>query len=285
MDIRINGKTADITLETEKTVGEVLSGIQNWLEESELFVSALELDGKTYGAGAIDGVFSLGVEGISVMEIRTSGWAELLLEALVTLRNDLEFYEQLPQGEQQECRKRWEHSVPALFLAKNAPDIHNAALKTLDTVFSAAGTIGLIAERIRELEKPREEMAALKPLVDEIAKRLEDLPLDVQTGKDAQAAETITLFSGLTEKIFRLLVLFKHFGTNLENIEVSSMDGTEKLSLKVYIEEFSAALKEFIAAYENSDTVLAGDLAEYELAPRLRFLASALYGINAEEGK
>ena len=45
-----------------------------------------------------------------------------------------------------------------------------------------------------------------------------------------------------------------------------------------YIMEFSAALRELLAAYEQHDTVLVGDLAEYEMAPRLRGLHAALLG-------
>ena len=43
-----------------------------------------------------------------------------------------------------------------------------------------------------------------------------------------------------------------------------------------YLTEFGAALKELLAAYEQRDAVLVGDLAEYELAPRLRDLYAAM---------
>ena len=142
--------------------------------------------------------------------------------------------------------------------------------------------LALVTERIREIGDPLREMAVQKPLAEEIAVRLEDLPLDMQTGKDHRAAETITLFSSLVEKIFRLIFLFKHFGADIQSIKVSSMDNTETVNLKDYIGEFSAALKELISAYENKDTILVGDLAEYELAPRLRCLTSVLCGIKPE---
>ena len=104
----------------------------------------------------------------------------------------------------------------------------------------------------------------------------------MQTGKDGRAAETMTLFSALTEKLFRLVFLFARRGTTIEGIEVASMDGTGMVSLKTYIEEFSAALRELIAAWENSDTVLVGDLAEYELSPRLSVFAAALENIPGD---
>jgi hypothetical protein len=55
------------------------------------------------------------------------------------------------------------------------------------------------------------------------------------------------------------------------------------LNLKDYIDEFSTALKELASAYENNDTVLVGDLAEYELSPRLLCLAGVLGSINLSD--
>lgn len=284
MNIRIDGKPADITLESEKTVGEVLAGIQDWLETSGLVISGLELDGASRGSAALDGAFTQPLEGISSINVITSTWGELMMEALAGLKGDLEFYGGLSPEEQEACRRRWNDSVQALFLQNNAPELHEAVRKTLEGNFPASGALALAGERIRELENPHGEAAAVRPLAEEVAARLADLPLDMQTGKDSRAAETISLFSTLTEKLFRLVFLFGRRGVKIESIEVSSMEGngTGTVSLKSYIEEFSAALREFIAAWENSDTVLVGDLAEYELSPRLPVLAAALEGIPEE---
>jgi hypothetical protein len=46
------------------------------------------------------------------------------------------------------------------------------------------------------------------------------------------------------------------------------------------VEEFNSTLKELFSAYENRDTVLVGDIAEYELAPRLLKLFSAMKNIK-----
>jgi len=281
MEIRINGKSAAITLESEKTVGEVLTGIQNWLETSGFFISGLEMDGKSYGSHSLDTIFALPLEGVSSIDVKTSGWAELMLEALVGLKSDLEFFGTLDAQGQRECRERWEKALPALFLQKNAPDLYSVVIKTLEGNLPAAGTIGYVSERVREIEDPYRELALSRELVNEIAKRLEELPLDVQTGKDARAAETITVFSSLTEKINRLAILLRSFGTDVENLKITLSDGS--VSYKDYIDEFGTALKELVSAYENNDTVLVGDLAEYELSPRLLNLYGALAGSKREE--
>jgi hypothetical protein len=283
MEININGKTADITLESEKTLGEVLTGIHQWIEGSGLFLSGLEVDGKIYGSLSMDKAFDLSLDGIGAVNIKTSGWAELMLEALVGLKCNLTDYETLdPVGRQEYCLSL-DTDPTVVFLKKNAPELYSLIQPTLEGSFSGASFTALINERIREIENPREEMAASKALIDDIAQRLEDLPLDIQTGKDHRAAETITLFSTLTEKIYRLVFLFRYFGTGIDGWELSTMDGSGIIKVKDYIEEFNTALKELISAYENKDIVLVGDLAEYELSPRLRCLCSVLCNKNSGE--
>ena len=282
MEIKINGKPADITLENEKTVGEVLSGVYQWLEGSGFSLSGLEIDGKNYGSLTLDTALELPIEGLSVIDIKTSGWADLLLEALTGIRGDLGLYEKANKEDRELFAGRWPGYAPALFLQKHENDLYKKVLTVIEDPSSPslqlnlAAVTALVSERIREIESPIEEMKTTRLLAEEIAKKLEDLPLDMQTGKDSKASETIALFSTLVEKIFRLLFLFGYFNTDIESIEVSSMNGTGKQNLKEYIGEFSAALKELISAFENRDTVLVGDLAEYELAPRLRVICEAL---------
>jgi len=283
MEININGKKAAITLEAEKTVGEVLAGVHNWLDGSGVFISGLELDGKLYGNLSLDDAFNLPLEGISCINIKTSGWAELMLEALIGLKSDIDFWETQNVQEREQCRKRWENTGAALFLKTYDPDLYGAVIKTMEGTFPVNGLAACTSERIREIENPSHEIINSRVIINEVAKRLEELPLDIQTGKDLRVTETITLFSSLTEKIYRIIFIFKQFGVNIESIQVALRDGT--VTLKDYIQEFSTALKELVSAYENNDTVLIGDLAEYELSPRLLCLNDVLCGINREEIK
>jgi hypothetical protein len=46
-----------------------------------------------------------------------------------------------------------------------------------------------------------------------------------------------------------------------------------------YVGEFESTLKELAVAYEAKDAVLVGDLAEYELAPRLLKFHSAFSSV------
>jgi hypothetical protein len=286
MEICINGKPADITLENEKTVMDLLAGIQDWLNGSGLALSGLEIDGTSYGSRSLDSAFELPLEGLSLVNIKTSGWAELMMEALLDLQNDLIAFGTAGQDDRKAYVEQWDTYSPALFIKEHAADLYTAVRAVLEeqvpeqAAASLSAASSLVAERIRELENPGREIKALRPFAEEIAKRLEDLPLDMQTGKDGKASETITVFSALVEKIFRLIFLFRYFLADIDSIEVKSVNGPDSISLKDAIAEFSAALKEMIAAFENKDTVLVGDLAEYELAPRLRSIVEELCGME-----
>jgi hypothetical protein len=271
MTISINGKKADITLESEKNLGEILAGLEQWLGDSGHRLSGLVIDGETIYAGSVADSFNRDIASIGSLDIRTNTLPELVSLALFRASEDLAEYENADFEEKQGIAEKWAERPQAGLLAEQMPEIHGLMLKTLSGEGPGLRDLrGVIEERFRELRDPAAEMDRAGPLVAEIARRLEDLPLDIQTGKDARAVDTIRLFSGVTEKIFRLLNLLKVEGFPVDDIRI------EDTPVSDYIPEFASALKELLEAYEQKDAVLVGDLAEYELAPRLRSLYGAV---------
>ncbi|MDR1948008.1 MAG: hypothetical protein LBQ38_01310 [Spirochaetaceae bacterium] len=256
MDIRINGKTADITLESEKTIGELLSGLDEWFAGSGFRLSGLEIDGESLDSDAIPAACDRALRGIRSVDIKAAGRPELMLEALYYAREYLKVFTEVSPEEGRRVADNWGVSAASRFLAAE----FLALEREIGRVFAGEGgeirrIYALIDEGIREITDPRGELARMEQQVAAIVLRLEDLPLDIQTGKDGRAAETVTLFSVIAEKLFRLLY---------------------QLQPQISCEEFSLALKELLAAYEAKDVVLIGDLAEYELAPRLQSLYSSV---------
>jgi hypothetical protein len=269
MNITIDGKPADIALEKEKTLGEVLGGIGEWLAGSGYSLCGLRINGEALGADALAGSFDLALEGIDTLDIETAGLPALMAEALVALQETLGDYENAPFEERRRIEQGWTASPAASFLAEHIPDIAGFAARTFQGEGPAPAALASLAEeRLRELRDPLPE--GLEALVESTARRLEDLPLDIQTGKDSRAAETVQIFSAITEKLLRTGSLLKLEGLIADTIDVDGMP------FSAFIDDFSAALKELLAAYETKDAVLVGDLAEYELAPRLRALYAAL---------
>jgi len=114
------------------------------------------------------------------------------------------------------------------------------------------------------VHEPEKELERLHSPIEEICSKLVDLSLDIQTGKDRNAAETIQYFTGIAEKIFRIFkqLVIQGFITDTTVIEL--------------LNNFAETVKELLEAYERQDSVLIGDLAEYEIAPRLKVLYTTI---------
>jgi hypothetical protein len=293
MDIRINGEAVDVTLEKEQTLGAILSGIENWLGSSEFRVNGLEIDGETIPGNELPDAFYRDLQGIQTIDIRVCSRQELMLEALAEARCYLTALTNSPSevqalvdnafdGSGSSLVESWKNSAAASFLSVELPEIHKIVDDLLvqngPEIYSDAGRGGdgisaslilsLIDERIREIGDSVGEFERIEPLVAGISERLEELPLDIQTGKDGRAAETVTLFSNAAEKLFRLHFIFQSRGKFIDTVD--------SVPVNDFFEDFNTALKELLAAFTGKDSVLVGDLAEYELAPRLRAFYAAL---------
>ena len=271
MKITINGADADIQPETEKTVGEILCALDSWLAGSGHRLSGLCVDGETANTAIMETFFDREIDKINTLDIFTSSLLQLIAESLFCVMQEITAYETANFEEKIPFAENWKDSPEACLLAEQCPDIYNWTLNTF--AGEGAGALALrsiIEERLRELQDPAGEMDRLQLLVTDVCTRLEDLPLDIQTGKDARAAETVNIFSGTAEKIFRIINILKMEGYPVKDI---TADNTP---IDAFIAEFNTALEELLAAYEQSDSVLVGDIAEYEMAPRLHKLYSAI---------
>jgi hypothetical protein len=267
MEIRINGQTADITADSEKTVGEILAGLEQWLANSGHRLSGLAIDGQNAAcetASSLEKAFSRDIDTVNTLDIFTSSLTELTAQSLLRLYGDIEEYEGLDYGERPAFYDNWKKSPQALLAAEQEPELYSLCDRAFsDGVVGFQMLCAIIEERLREIEDPAAEIDSLGPLVSETCTRLADLPLDIQTGKDGRAAQTIQIFSGVTEKIFRIYKLLNNYGSGTETV-------TD------LINGFNAAARELLTAYERRDSVLVGDLAEYEMAPRLQELYSVI---------
>jgi len=275
MDISINHKPADITLDTEKTLGEVLSGIEAWISPTRNRIRRISADGEVLEDETLAEAFSRDINDIKKLDIVVTPWRDLAAEALEVLLDTCKFYMDAPFSGRAQVNARWEESAAARFMASDISDLYNLAGATLlGEGLSASDLCILIEERLREISDPRQETTACETLVKTIAERMGELPLDIQTGKDQRAAETVQLFARTGEKLFRILFVLELEGLSLDNFIIDTFPA------RVFIDEFNVALKELSAAFENRDTVLVGDIAEYELSPRLLKFYEALRNIT-----
>jgi hypothetical protein len=100
--------------------------------------------------------------------------------------------------------------------------------------------------------------------------QLQEIPVLLQTGKDMKVMETINSFSSDLKNLYQILPLLSITGLPACGPDING------IFLADYPAELSPILKELMSALESKDTILVGDLSEYELAPRIELLGSVL---------
>ncbi|MDR2964844.1 MAG: hypothetical protein LBU88_03615 [Treponema sp.] len=269
MEIKVNGKAIDYTLENEKTISEIIVSLEQWITGSGHRMSGLSIDGKTAGSSSLEDFLSRDIDSVNTLEIITSSNADLAAESLVKILDNINEFQTLKHEDKNSFLENWKQSPQANFTAESMPDLYSV----LTGSFSGSGlnlnsAFSITEERLREIKDPKAELENLKPLFDETCTRLADLSLDVQTGKDARAAQTIQLFSGITEKMLRLS----------SQLDIQGYLTEAKDTVNQIINELGDIIKELLNAYERHDTVLVGDLAEYEACGKLQELYTAIKG-------
>jgi hypothetical protein len=275
MTILINDEAVDFKLENEKTVGEAISGIEEWLTGIGSHISGLQIDGIPVRLDEIEEVCTRELSGVESIGIQAHSFADFAIDSISYADAVITAVAEASFSEQSLASKAFKENVAYRFLKENIPDIAEMVSNTLDgTGLSLKDTSALLKERAREFAFPQEEIKAQTEAVPEIVSRLENLPLDMQTGKDIRAMETVRLCSTMTEKLFRIFSIMSQKEYNISVVRTIDFGG--EVPIERFINEFSAVLQETLNAYKSGDAVLCGDLAEYEIAPRLSAFFSAL---------
>ncbi|MBQ7159145.1 MAG: hypothetical protein IJS09_06965 [Treponema sp.] len=195
MDLFVNGNNIDITIENEKTVGDVLKGLEEEFARNDATTISIVLNGKKIEA------------------------------------DEFEEASQTPLADD---------------------------TKLVLTVISVA-----------EL---RESFAYEGKIAREIAGNMEQIPVQLQSGKDKEASTIIARLADLVDSFCKTSSLASLFPDLYNSIKIDGKD------LNEFFSDFSAILTDFKQALEDKDTVLIGDLAEYEISPRLNAIADATQG-------
>lgn len=113
-------------------------------------------------------------------------------------------------------------------------------------------------------------MKDLLPELEKLAANLEELPVTLQGSDMNKAGAVIKSFTDQFDVLCHLTTLTALFP------DVFSSKTIDGMSISDFIKSFSPILKDFENAFSSSDTVLTGDLAEYELKPRIESYINAV---------
>ena len=110
----------------------------------------------------------------------------------------------------------------------------------------------------------------LSELFSELANQMEGVPVALQSGKNLEVSESIKKLADSIDQFCHIATLASLFP---ETFSSESLNG---INFKDFFAEFSPILKDFEDALQNNDTVMLGDLSEYEICPRLKDISKAL---------
>ena len=186
MEIYINENKADITLDTEKILNDVLTGIENEITNSGAKIISINVDGENLNSKNFDDFAQKNID--EVNELRISS----------VYREEI-----------------------------------NLSFKNI------------------------------KAAIEGIEENLSNISINLQTGKDTQVNKTIVDFADIFAAFCQTVTIFSAFPDEFNATKI------EDKSILDFLTEFSPLLNDFMDAFEQKDTVMLGDLSEYEILPRL----------------
>lgn len=196
MKIFINGQEADITLDSEKNLGDVLTSFESECAKNKATTVNIVVDGEEVSADAFDTFTQKPVEAISTLELTTITEDDVL------------------------------HSF-----------------KDIATRFG------------------------------ELIEAMKLISLQFQNGQDKKALVTVTQLADTVDYFCKATALSTLFPEKFADMNI---DG---VAIQDFFGDFMAILTDFEEAFKNSDSVMLGDLAEYEITPRIESIISMIDSI------
>jgi hypothetical protein len=301
----INDNPVDIQLQDEKTAYEIIRQLDAWLSEQGHALISLSIDGtpvaladQDWRSRPLDGIGAINIEAPNLHQLRLANLGALnhYAETLNAALHDLsEGKNTLPVILQ--AIKTYPSVQPAMsYLSDNiGGDLSTDPLAAeTDRLFAGcfqadgsfdAGVLPALARqvhalavlsagRINEASQPIREAHATAAILKELLPRLGMVSTDLLTNKTKEAFDTILQFSELLSKLLRLFWLM------LEVKEPGQPAPWSRGELQDWAMMVNQCLQQVTEALESQDTVLLGDLLEYELPQHIEKLVGL---IPAEE--
>ena len=196
MKIYINGQEADITLDSEKNLGDVLTSFEAECAKNKATTVNIVVDGEEVSADVFDVFTQKPVEAINTLELTTITEDDVLL-----------------------------------------------SFKDIATRFG------------------------------EIIEDMKLISLQFQNGQDKKALVTVTQLADTVDYFCKATALSTLFPEKFADMNI---DG---VAIQDFFGDFMTILTDFEEAFKNSDSVMLGDLAEYEITPRIESIISMIDSI------
>ncbi|HAE21480.1 MAG TPA: hypothetical protein DCG47_04035 [Spirochaetaceae bacterium] len=275
MDIYVNGVSASLALEG-RTLAELLGELDERLEAAGTIIIAIALNGENIAPEALPGLAATAADGPGRLDVHAESSSSMRAGAMRTLIEFLDAIAQSDGADSSSIRdtfERYRSAFSGLYSAEEESFLvalsEDLAVGPVALQLSLPKLRSFFSERLAEIEDPVASMKGAARLFQAIKGDLKEVPVRMQTGKDAEAMRCMMLTVELINKTVRLLPEFTKALGIASNMAIAGQ------SWEHFFNGFNDILRELAGAFENKDGVLIGDLAEYEIVPRLEALFSA----------
>ena len=301
MKIVINDEAIDFTLQGEDELGEIVPAIEEWLNASQYTISAIAADGKELSMEETESWRRFPLTEIGTLTVQASSRIqqrldsiETAVELLALLRRVVELGDSAQLAEAMVEYEYLREALPSLISHRLQEG--EEARNYLDTLLEESGirsgsrpggdqgvrevtrgidsVISMLQGRAREILDPEEEFRSVARAVAASLASVEEVPVLLQTGEGDDAMRRLAGFTGLLERLLRLHAARGEDGTASEQIagtgsSASAPESGEGHPSGEIVEGLNEVLQELIDALNDEDTVLVGDLVEYEVVPKM----------------
>lgn len=276
MNIILDGKNLDFSLENEKNCFEIINSIEKWLESNNFFILNLKIDGKNQVIdNSLEKIKTDNVKEISISTVTDSAIkCADLTEIENYFFNLIAIIEENKREEKEkndavlshleqysEIKKLLEFAIDKIYNSNSLGYIETMVAKKdfinddYEGIKEFAKNIIIIAQkRKNEILFTQEEIKNEKKFFETFQEEISTISVLLQTGKDKEAMEKVIKFIDFSKKMFRLISYY-----NMSTRKIAPED----------INNYNKLLNELGEAILKSDSVLIGDLLEYELVPTI----------------
>ncbi|MFP4373493.1 MAG: hypothetical protein ACLFPO_04125 [Spirochaetaceae bacterium] len=292
MEVLINEEQVDVTLEEEQTLGEVMEGLRAWLKDSQLFITDVVVDEKDVSLDApeswartrVDDINRIEIMAMPPWEVKAAG-LQVLVQYFTLLRDAIRSGDDRRLEEISGEAGHVARSLPSyaedlvdtrdrtdiFHRVVDAPEVREGSLPDPDRATELLRyldqAVTVLTSRAREISRPQAEAIATAQTIRGLIPEMNEISVMLQRNEDRRAMDSLVRFTELVGKLLRIMPHMVRAG----DVPQVSTDRLEE-----YGAELNATLEEMVDAFGTQDSVLIGDLVEYELVPKIEELLDSI---------